>query len=74
MLEGLICGLVGSLAAILLLIVGKEVALPDLLGRLDAADGVSAIPFTMNALILLGIGLILGAAGSGLTMRRFLRV
>ncbi|MBA3366203.1 MAG: ABC transporter permease [Actinobacteria bacterium] len=74
MLEGLICGIVGSLAAILLLIVGKEVALPEILGRLDAADGVSAIPFALNALILLGIGLVLGAAGSGLTMRRFLRV
>jgi hypothetical protein len=35
---------------------------------------VHAIAFWANALILLGIGLLLGAAGSGLTLRRFLRV
>ena len=28
MLEGLICGLIGSLAAVLLLLVGKEIVLP----------------------------------------------
>ena len=32
MLEGLICGLLGSLAAVLLLLVGKEVVLPAILG------------------------------------------
>jgi cell division transport system permease protein len=74
MLEGLITGLVGSLFAILLLLLGKELVLPNILGRLDAGDDVSAIPFALNALALLGIGLALGAAGSGITLRRFLRV
>ena len=31
-------------------------------------------PFGLTALIILGIGLLLGAAGSGLTIRRFLQV
>jgi hypothetical protein len=35
---------------------------------------VHALPFELTALILLGIGLGLGAIGSGLTVRRFLRV
>ena len=40
----------------------------------DAGDDVSAIPFALNALALLGVGLALGAAGSGITLRRFLRI
>jgi cell division transport system permease protein len=74
MLEGLICGLAGSVAAVILLLLGKELALPAILGHVDAGSDVSAIPFSLNALALLLVGLGLGAAGSGLTLRRFLRV
>src|SRR5213078_2141096 len=74
MLEGLICGLVGSVAAVVLLLLGKELVLPTILGHVDAGDDVSAIPFALNALALLGVGLALGAAGSGITLRRFLRI
>ncbi|TML73829.1 MAG: ABC transporter permease [Actinobacteria bacterium] len=75
MLEGLLCGLAGAVGAIVLLIVGKEVVLPSLLhGPLNAGTDVKALGFTLNALILVGVGLALGAAGSGLTIRRFLRV
>jgi cell division transport system permease protein len=74
MLEGLLCGLVGSLLAVILLFLSKEIALPSIIPRLDSGPGVEAMAFWANALILLGIGLLLGAAGSGLTLRRFLRV
>src|SRR5205823_2745583 len=74
MLEGLITGLVGSLLAVLLLLLGKELVLPAILGKLDAGNDVSAISFGLNALALLGMGLGLGAVGSGITLRRFLRV
>jgi cell division transport system permease protein len=74
MLEGLITGFVGSLAAIVLLVLGKELVLPTILGHIDAGSDVSAIPFSLNALALLGMGLALGAAGSGITLRRFLRI
>ena len=74
MLEGLITGFVGSVAAIVLLILGKELVLPTILGHIDAGSDVSAIPFSLNALALLGMGLALGAAGSGITLRRFLRI
>jgi cell division transport system permease protein len=74
MLEGLLCGLVGSVLAVILLFLSKEVALPSIIPRLDSGPGVQAIAFWANALILLGIGLLLGAAGSGLTLRRFLRI
>ena len=74
MLEGLICGLVGSVSAVVLLLLGKELVLPTILGHVDAGNDVSAIPFVLNALALLGVGLALGAAGSGLTLRRFLKI
>lgn len=74
MLEGLICGLAGSIAAIILLLLGKELALPAILGRIDSSSDVEALAFSLNAFILLLVGLTIGAVGSGLTMRRFLQV
>jgi cell division transport system permease protein len=74
MLEGLFCGLAGSLLAVILLLLGKELALPQILGRVDAASDVRALAFAWTALILMMIGLLVGAAGSGLTLRRFLKV
>ena len=74
MLEGLIVGFIGSVCAVVLLLLGKEIALPQILGHIDDGDDVQAISFGLNALIVVGIGLLLGAAGSGLTIRRFLRV
>jgi cell division transport system permease protein len=74
MLEGLFCGLAGAALAVILLLLGKEIALPAILGRVDAGSDVQALAFPLTALILLGLGLLLGAAGSGLTLRRFLRV
>ena len=74
MLEGVFTGLAGALLAIILLLVGKEIALPAILGKVGADSDVKALAFAWTALILLGLGLLLGAAGSGLTLRRFLRV
>jgi cell division transport system permease protein len=73
MVEGLICGLAGSLLAVFFLILGKAVALPAILHLSGDAD-VRAWSFPLIALILVGTGLGLGAVGSGLTIRRFLRV
>ena len=74
MVEGLVCGLVGALAAVVLLLIGKEVALPSILGHIDSSDDVKALGFTVTALILLAVGLVVGALGSGLTLRRYLKV
>jgi cell division transport system permease protein len=74
MLEGLLCGAVGALAAIVLLLLGKELALPAILGHIDTSDDVRALGFGAMALILLAVGLGVGALGSGLTLRRYLRV
>ena len=75
MIEGLLCGLGGAFLAVILLVIGKEVALPAILhNALSTASDVHALEFTYTALILLGIGIGLGALGSGITVRRFLRV
>jgi cell division transport system permease protein len=74
MVEGLLTGLIGAAAAVVLLFLGKELVLPTTIGRLDAGKDVNAIAFEYTALLVLILGLLLGAAGSSLTMRRFLRV
>ena len=75
MIEGLLCGLGGAALAVLLLLVGKEVALPAIMHNALSTDpDVRAWGFPLTALILMGMGLGLGAIGSGLTLRRFLQV
>ena len=72
MVEGLICGLAGSIAAVVLLVIGKSVVLPSI--GLHHSKDAHALAFELNALILIGIGLALGVSGTGLTLRRFLQV
>jgi cell division transport system permease protein len=74
MLEGLLCGLAGAVMAVILLVLGKEIALPSILPHIGGGSDVHALPFALNALALIGAGLLLGAAGSGITLRRFLQV
>jgi cell division transport system permease protein len=75
MLEGLICGLLGSALAVVLLVLGKSVALPSILPHIGGGTSdVHALSFTLNALALLAAGLLLGATGSAVTLRRFLQV
>jgi cell division transport system permease protein len=74
MVEGLLCGLVGAFAAVVLLLIGKEAALPAILGHIDSSNDVKALGFTVTALILLGVGLVVGAVGSGMTLRGYLKV
>jgi cell division transport system permease protein len=75
MVEGLLCGVAGAVLAIFFLILGKEIALPAILHNALSSDpDVHALAFPLTALILLGMGLGLGALGSGLTLRRFLKV
>ena len=74
MLEGILTGLVGSVAAVVLLFIGREVAIPHVMGSLESDRQVQALAFTWTATILVAVGLAIGALGSGLTLRRFLKV
>ena len=74
-LEGMICALAGSLFAVLLLLLGKELVLPVITSGSDSSESnVQALAFVWNAAIVIGVGLLLGAVGSGITLRRFLNV
>jgi cell division transport system permease protein len=74
MLEGVLTGLIGSLAAVVLLFVGREVAVPQIVGHIQDDPDVRALAFSWTAALLIAVGLGIGAIGSGLTLRRFLRV
>jgi cell division transport system permease protein len=74
MLEGILCGLAGSLVAVVLLLLAKELALPGIMGRIESPDDIQAWSFPVVAIILICVSLLVGAAGSGITMRRFLRI
>jgi cell division transport system permease protein len=75
MLEGLVCGFLGSVLAVVLLVLGKAIALPSILPHIGGGTSdVHALSFTFNAIALLGAGLLLGATGSAVTLRRFLQV
>ena len=75
MLEGLLCGFLGSLFAVILLVLGKAIALPSILPHIGGnSSDVHALSFTATAFALLAAGLLLGATGSAVTIRRFLQV
>lgn len=74
MLEGLICGLIGSIVAVLLLLLAKEVAVSRVGALSRAGEDVQALSFPIMALLLVLTSLVVGAAGSGITLRRFLRI
>ena len=73
MVEGLLCGVIGAIGAVLLLLVAKEglSAVPVLEA---AATSTEALSFPLLALILVAVSLLVGALGSGITLRRFLKV
>ncbi|MFN0153559.1 MAG: cell division protein FtsX [Gaiella sp.] len=74
MVEGLLCGAVGAAAAIIFLVLGKQLALERISSDFTSTPDVSSMPFLHIGLILVGMGLAVGAIGSGVTMRRYLRV
>jgi cell division transport system permease protein len=74
MVEGLVCGLIGAVVAIGLLFLGKLVILDPLRDSFDWISSGDTIGFTPLAVILLFGAMAVSAMGSGLTLRRFLRI
>jgi len=66
MLEGVLTGLAGSVAAVLLLFIGREVAVPQILGHIQDDPDVRAMAFAWTAAILVAGGL----AGASTADRR----
>ncbi|HEY3193460.1 MAG TPA: permease-like cell division protein FtsX [Solirubrobacterales bacterium] len=74
MVEGLVCGLIGSAAAIGLLFAGKLVILDPLKHNFHLISSGHTMGFVPLALVLLCGAMAISAMGSGLTLRRFLRI
>jgi cell division transport system permease protein len=74
-IEGMLCGLVGAAVAIVLLYASYVGLLREWIQGSDlSSTQVQAISFWLLGALLLLAGTGLGAAGSGLTLRRYLRV
>lgn len=76
-IEGIVCGLIGAAVAVGLLWVVKITVVDTWIQGTDNAltrDQATALAFPLLGLILIASGAIVGALGSGITLRRFLKV
>ena len=73
-IEGIALGAMGGVLAIGLLLVGKIALLDPLISQFSLLASPQTIQFGLLAAVLLGAAIAVSAAGSGLSLRRFLRV
>ena len=74
MIEGIVMGALGGVLAILLLVIGKIAFLDPLAQDFALISSPDTINFPLLVMVLLAASVIVAAAGSGLSLRRFLRV
>jgi cell division transport system permease protein len=76
MIEGVVVGFLGGLIAILILWLGKLTIVDPLSDRIGflAAQNSSTLSFPALVAILFGAAVLVSAVGSGITLRRFLKV
>jgi cell division transport system permease protein len=74
MLEGVFLGALGGLVAIVLLAVGKIAFIDPLTSNFALIAAPSTMPFVPLVLLLLAASVAVSAAGSGISLRRFLRI
>jgi cell division transport system permease protein len=73
-IEGLVVGFFGAAVAVALLWVAKVTVVDPWSDRFALIAAPRTISFTLLVLVLLAAGMAVSALGSGLTLRRFLRV
>jgi cell division transport system permease protein len=73
-IEGIIVGAVGAVLAIAVLGLTKVVLLDPLLSGWTLVGGIRTIAFPALVAVLIAAGVLVSALGSGLSLRRFLRV
>jgi len=74
MIEGVIVGLAGAGIAVGILWLGKVIIVDPLASDFALIDNLATIGFVNLVLMLVGAAVIVSALGSGITLRRFLRV
>jgi cell division transport system permease protein len=73
-IEGVIVGALGTLLAILLLAIGKIAIIDPLQSDFSLISAPATMPFGVLIAVMLAAGIAISALGSGLSLRRFLRV
>jgi cell division transport system permease protein len=73
-IEGLIVGLTGAAIAVGMLWIGKVTIIDPLAENFALIDNFSTVGFVPLIIVLLAASIVVSALGSGITLRRFLRV
>jgi cell division transport system permease protein len=73
-IEGVIVGLAGALCAVAILWLGKVTVVDPLSENFELVDSFSTMGFLPLVIILIASAMLVSALGSGITLRRFLRV
>jgi cell division transport system permease protein len=73
-IEGVLVGALGAVLAIVVLAIAKVALLDPLFSNLALVHGVRTIAFPALLAILMGAGVLVSAVGSGVSLRRYLRV
>jgi cell division transport system permease protein len=75
LIEGVFVGFVGAAAAAVVVLILNSFLVGKIRGGLPfMAVPLDAVPYALVALILLAVGVVIGAVGSGIGLRRFLKV
>jgi cell division transport system permease protein len=74
MIEGMIVGLTGAMIAVGILVLGKVTIVDPLAADFNLIDNFSSVSFVPLVAMLIASAVVVSALGSGVTLRRFLRV
>ena len=74
MIEGMIVGLTGAVIAVGILVLGKVTIVDPLAADFNLIDNFSSVSFVPLVIMLIASAVVVSALGSGVTLRRFLRV
>ncbi len=74
MIEGMIVGLTGAVIAVGILVLGKVTIVDPLAESFNLIDNFSSVSFLPLVAMLIASAVVVSAIGSGVTLRRFLRV
>lgn len=73
-IEGILLGAIGGASAILLLGLAKVTVVDNLVSSFSVIGHPNTINFPLLIVVLMGMAIAVSAAGSGLSLRRFLRI
>jgi cell division transport system permease protein len=74
MIEGVLVGLSGAVIAVAILTLGKVTIVDPLADNFALVDNFSTVGFLPLVVVLIASAIIVSALGSGVTLRRFLRI